>query len=67
MKGKTIIKFKNGDILELPEEMYESMTFYQTGMTELHWLEDGFDKKVAFKCEDVLYVMRATQSTQKIF
>lgn len=65
MKGKTIIKFKNGDRLELPEVMYSTMNFADSGFTECYWKDGTASKKVTFRWEDVLYVKVTTQSTQE--
>lgn len=65
MKGKTIIKFKNGDRLELPERIYDILDFVNSGFAECYWKDGTARKKVAFRWEDVLYVKVTTQSTQE--
>lgn len=67
MKGKTIIKFKNGGRLELPEGMYNILDFANSGFSECCWKDGTASKKVTFRWEDVLYVKTTTQSTQENF
>lgn len=60
---ETIVKFKNGEKLYMPSEMYEELDFKKDGNTECSWTECGYDCKVQFYWEDVLYIARTTRNT----
>lgn len=60
---ETIIKFKNGEKLYMPSEMYEELEFKRDGSIECNWTEGGYDCKVQFCWEDVLYITKTTQNT----
>ena len=40
---ETIIKFRNGEKLYMPSEMYEELEFKRDGSVECSWTEDGHD------------------------
>lgn len=64
--GKTVIKFKNRDFIELPEEIYDLLELSYNGGYECSWEENGAVQKVTFKWEDVLYIKKiSTQSTRE--
>lgn len=60
---ETIIKFRNGKELHMPPEMYEELEFKRDGSVECSWTEDGYDCKVQFSWEDVLYITSTTRNT----
>lgn len=60
---ETIIKFRNGKELYMPFEMYEELEFKRDGSVECSWTEDGYDCKVQFSWEDVLYITSTTRNT----
>lgn len=60
---ETIIKFKNGEKLYMPSEAYEELDFKRKGSAECSWTENGYDCKVQFYWEDVLYIARTAKST----
>ena len=63
--GETIIKFKNGEKLYMPFEMYEELEFKRDGSVECSWTEDGHDYKARFSWEDALYIARTTRNTSQ--
>lgn len=64
--GKTVIKFKNRDFIELPEEIYDLLELSYNGGYECSWEENGAVQKVTFKWEDVLYIKKISmQSTRE--
>lgn len=63
ISDETIIKFKNGKELHMPPEMYEELELKRRGHMECSWTKDGFDYKVQFSLEDVLYITRITRNT----
>lgn len=65
MKGKTIIKFKNGEKLYMPFEVYEELDFRRDGSVECSWTEDGHECKARFSRDDVLYIARTTRNTSQ--
>lgn len=65
ISDKTIIKFKNGEKLYMPFEMYEKLEFKRDGSVECSWTEGEYDFKVQFSWEDVLYIARTTRNTSQ--
>lgn len=65
ISDETIIKFKNGEKLYMPFEMYEELDFKRNGSVECSWTECGYDCKVQFSWEDVLCITRTTRNTSK--
>lgn len=65
ISDETIIKFKNGEKLYMPFEMYEELDFKRSGSVECSWTEGGYDCKVQFSWEDVLCIARTTRNTSK--
>ena len=63
---ETIVKFKNGEKLYMPSEMYEELEFKRDGSVECSWTENGHNCKAQFSWEDVLYIARTTRNTSKI-
>lgn len=60
---ETIIKFRNGEKMYMPSEMYEELDFKRKGSTECSWTEGGYDCKVQLYWEDVLYIAKTTRNT----
>ncbi len=63
ISDETVIKFKNGEKLYMPSEMYEELEVKKEGVIECSWTEGGYDCKVQFSWEDVLYIARTTRNT----
>lgn len=62
---ETIVKFKNGEKLYMPSEMYEEIGTKGKGIAECIWAEGEYDFKVQFSWEDVLYIARTTRNTSQ--
>lgn len=60
---ETIIKFRNGEELHMPSDMYDELDFKRKGGMECSWTKKGFDYKVQFYWEDVLSIAKITRST----
>lgn len=60
---ETIIKFKNGETLRVPAEVYEKINFDKQSIVEYGWNENGIDNKIQFSLKDVLYIGRTAKST----
>lgn len=60
---ETIIKFKNGETLRVPAEVYEKINFDKQSIVECGWNENGINSKIQFSLEDVLYIGRTAKST----
>nr|DAK89877.1 MAG TPA: antitoxin [Caudoviricetes sp.] len=62
---ETIIKFKNGETLRVPAEVYEKINFDKQSIVECGWNENGINSKIQFSLKDVLYIGRTAKSTSK--
>lgn len=62
---ETIIKFKNGETLRVPAEVYEKINFDKQSIIECGWNENGINSKIQFSLKDVLYIGRTAKSTSK--
>jgi hypothetical protein len=60
---ETIIKFKSGETLRVPAEVYEKINFDKQSIVEYEWNENGINNKIQFSLKDVLYIGRTTKST----
>lgn len=58
---ETIIKFKNGETLRAPAEVYEKINFDKQSIVEYEWNENGINNKIQFSLKDVLYIGRTTK------
>lgn len=45
---ETIIKFKNGETLRVPAEVYEKINFDKQSIVEYEWNENGINNKFSF-------------------
>lgn len=63
ISDETIIKFKNGETLRVPAEVYEKINFDKQSIVEYGWNENGIDNKIQFSLKDVLYIGRTAKST----
>lgn len=60
---ETIVKFRNGEELHMPPEMYEEIGTKGKGTVECSWTKGAYDFKVQFSLEDVLHIARITRNT----